>query len=173
MSRPTLLTFFLAACLAHAACGGERPAANNSAQNSAQGGAGVAAPPAASGDVEFAREAFRRLAEGDASVEEMIDWDNLVTLGDNFGAEYRKANDAGRAEARRDFVAGFSSSFKEEGGAADRVVNWREGSREDAGTVVAADMPTGARLLLTVTSDGGQRKISTLAAERPEEPKRP
>jgi hypothetical protein len=38
--------------------------------------------------------------------------------------------------------------------------------------VVAADLPTGATLLVTVEQKGGQRKLSALAAEQPEEPER-
>lgn len=170
MKRPQLTTptLLLAAAMLCAACG-ERSQQGGAQQNTSQQNS--AQTPAAQGpsnEVEVARETFRLLAEGDARVAEMIDWDNFVSLGDNLGAEYRKADDAERAEARDEYVKGFSSSFKEAGGAFDKIENWREASREPTRTVVAADMPTGARLLVTVTPVGGRPKVTALAAEQAE-----
>ncbi|HEX5708112.1 MAG TPA: hypothetical protein VFX96_12495 [Pyrinomonadaceae bacterium] len=164
LKRLVPLIFLLAAAFLFAACG-ERGQGGGASQNAQQN---AAQTPPAQNDVEFAREAFRLLAEGDGRVEEMIDWDNFVSFGDDFGAQYRKANDSGRAQARTDYVKSFSASLKEEGGAADKLANWREASKESGETVVAADMPSGARLLVTVAGAEGARRVSALAAEQPE-----
>jgi hypothetical protein len=172
MKRPGRLTthaFLLAAAALLSAACGERGQTGGAQQNAAQQNSSQAtAQQAASSDVEFAREAFRLLTEGDARVEEMIDWDNFVPFGENFGAGYRKADDSARAEKRSLYVETFSTSFKEEGGAFDKITNWREASSESGKTVVAADIPGGGRLLVTVAGAEGRRKISALAAEEPE-----
>lgn len=171
MKRPQLTTptLILAAAILLSACG-ERGQGGGAQQNASQQNTAQSSPAQApSAEIEFAREALRLLTEGDARVEEMIDWDNFVSLGDNLGTEYRRADDAARAQAREEYVKSFSSSFKEQGGAFDKFANWREASREPARTVVAADMPTGGRLLVTVAPVGGRPRVTSLAAEQADE----
>ncbi|HVF55564.1 MAG TPA: hypothetical protein VM934_05390 [Pyrinomonadaceae bacterium] len=118
------------------------------------------------GDVEFAREAFERLAGGDASAEEMVDWENLTALGMDVGAQYKLAPEARRGAFRKEFLAGFSSSFKKSGGSASTARNWRVESSGGDKTVVATDSPTGVVLLITVTHAGGRQKVSALEPKR-------
>lgn len=158
--RAFFACLLLAGCLACAACAG-----GNSNGGPAAGSQATGASPAPVGEVEFAREAFRRLVSGEAAAEEVFDWENLKTLGDDFGAEYRKeADDASKAEARKLFIEEFSASFKSNGGSPESFINWREESRQGDRTIVAADGAEGAKLLVTVARAGDRRKVVELSA---------
>lgn len=153
-------------CFVLAACAGresnEAPAGATApgASPATRGGVG-------GGEVEFAREAFRRLANGDASAEEMFDWENLKWLGDDLGAEYKSTpGDAERAELRRGLIEDFSSDFKASGASVDNLTNWREESSGGDGgrTTVAADGEGGAKLIFVVARAGGRQKIVEFGA---------
>lgn len=114
-------------------------------------------------DVDFAREVFRLLAEGDESAAEMIDWEHLSMAGLDVGANYRSlSGDAARANFQKSFIKGYSNSFKASGGTPDAGSNWREQSKDSTQTVVAADGPTGKVLLMTIVHPDGQQKLSVL-----------
>jgi hypothetical protein len=116
-------------------------------------------------DVEFAKEVFRLMGEGDETVTEMVDWEHLKMLGIDVGAMYPKSGDEARDRFVKGFLKGYSNSFKGKGGTAESVSNWREQSRDATNTVVAADNAGGQHLLMTVTHIEGQQKVSTLALE--------
>ena len=158
--RATLLVFVLVACVQAAACGGKK---------TGEGATNASAPPAADvaalSDVEFARDVFRRLAEGDPAVEPMLDWDTLKMPGGDVATEYDKLEDEeDRAEFRTGFIKGFARSFKASGGSAESALNWREESKEDGRTQVAADSQTGNTLVFTVVRKDGRQKLSELVA---------
>jgi hypothetical protein len=113
-------------------------------------------------DVEFAKEVFRLMAEGDETVMDMVDWEHLKMLGIDVGAMYPKSGDEARDRFARGFLKGYSNSFKSKGGSADNVSNWREQSRDASNTIVTADNAGGQHLAMTVTHIDGQQKVSTL-----------
>jgi hypothetical protein len=155
------LPLLLAVCLAAAACGGSK---SGGTQPSAATPSADATP--ALNDVEFAKDVFRRMAEGDPNVESMLDWENLIMPGGDVAAEYNEIPDEeDRAEFRREFIKGFSSQFKAAGGSTETAANWREESKDDEGrTLVATDSPTGNTLVFTVVREDGRQKVSELAA---------
>jgi len=114
-------------------------------------------------DVEFAKEAFRLLAEGDEAVVPMVDWEHLKMLGIDVGAMYLKSSDdASRDRFLIGFIKGYSKSFKEKGGSVNNASNWREQSRDASNTVVVADGPGGKPLSMTVAHIDGQQKVTSL-----------
>ncbi len=164
MKNSPLTVLLLAGCLLASACS-QQPAGDDARPAGSPAAAQSGAGPAKS-DVEFAREAFIRLSSGDEAAEGMIDWENLVAIGEDYGAEYRKLPEQDRAAERKDFIKGFSESFKESGGDPDKIGNWREESKEGDETVVVAELPNGAELLLIVTHRDGQQKLSELGARQ-------
>lgn len=115
-------------------------------------------------DVDFAKEAFKLLAEGDVAAADMIDWENLNVAGMDAGASYRPlASDTAREGFRNSFIKGYSNSFKASGGSADTLTKWRELSKDSSGTVVAADAPNGNSILITVSHKDNLQKVSVLA----------
>ncbi len=121
-----------------------------------------AGPPKA--DVDFAKEAFKLLVDGNVAAADMIDWEHLNMAGIDAGANYRAmTTDASREGFRNSFIRSYSESFKTSGASADVLSNWREQSRDSSNTVVAADAPNGNSLLITVSHADGQQKISVLA----------
>jgi hypothetical protein len=117
----------------------------------------------AKNDVEFAREVFQLMQEGDMTVEDMLDWEHLNMIGvADVGPMYRQMDgEEMRARFRKGFINGYSSSFKKSSGRTVSLSNWREQSRTPTDTQVAADGPGGKLLLMTVTHIDGQQKIST------------
>jgi hypothetical protein len=114
-------------------------------------------------DIEFAKKVFQLLGDGDETAKSMIDWENLKMMGIDVGAMYRKTSgEAARDKETSEFIRGYSSSFKKSGGSVDNLSNWREQSRDATNTVVAADVPMGRLLLITVTHINGQQKVSTV-----------
>lgn len=161
--RATLLVLLLIACLQPAACGGRKTGEGTTARPTP---AGTTAPNApALSDVEFAKDVFRRMAEGDPAVEPMLDWETLRMPGGDVASEYNEIPDEeNRAEFRREFIKGFATSFKAAGGDAGSATNWREESKDDGGTQVATDSPTGNTLVFTVVRKDGRQKLSELVA---------
>lgn len=115
-------------------------------------------------DTEFAKEAFRLLAEGDEAAAAMLDWEHLHMLGVDVGAMYRRVADSGNArpEFIKGFIASYSRSFKSKGGSVVNASNWREHSRDAANTVIATDNQAGKAMLITVTRIDGHQKISRM-----------
>jgi hypothetical protein len=113
-------------------------------------------------DVEFAREAFQLLAEGDEAAAEMLDWERLKMIGIDVGAMYRQSSESDRQTFPTAFIKGYSQSFKGKGGSADKLSNWREQSRDGSNTVVVADVWSGQLLTMTVSHINGQQKVSTI-----------
>lgn len=114
-------------------------------------------------DVDFAREVFKLMAEGDIAAAEMIDWEQLNVAGVDAGATYRVlGSDAAKENFRKSFLKGYSTSFKNSGGNADNVTNWREQSKDASKTIVAASGPNEGMLLITVTHTDGQQYVSAL-----------
>ena len=156
--RAALLSLALAVCLQAAACGGRK-----TGEGTTPAAAPAADAPALS-DVEFAKDVFRRMAEGDPAVEPMLDWETLRMPGGDVAAEYNEiAGEDDRAEFRRNFIKGFSTSFKAAGGSAESGKNWREESKEGDRTMVATDSPTNT-LVFTVVHKDGRQKLSELVA---------
>lgn len=114
-------------------------------------------------DVDFAKEVFRLLADGDQSVADLIDWDNLSVAGIDAGGNYKSmTTEASKETFRNSFIKGYSTSFKNSGGNPNVLKNWREQSKDGSKTIVAADGPNGKTLLLTVVHTNGQQYVSTL-----------
>jgi hypothetical protein len=114
-------------------------------------------------DVEFAKEVFQLLQDGDMAAEDLLDWEHLNMVGvADVGPMYSQiSGEDSRARFRKGFINGYSSSFKKSGGSVVSLSNWREQSRDATNTQVAADGPGGKLLLMTVTHIDGQQKIST------------
>lgn len=172
LSALSLLILSFAAASACGGGGGGGAGANSAQQAQGANAARIADESSQKSDVDFARETLKRLAEGDASVEEAFDWDNFAAFGEDFGADYRNMPEPERAEERRDFIEGFSREFKGAGGDFSKTGNWREESKDAQGTVVAVDYPTGATLFATVAQRDGRRVISRLEAKGPAESER-
>jgi hypothetical protein len=113
-------------------------------------------------DIEFAREVFTLLQDGDMAAEDMLDWEHLNMSGvADVGSMYRQINgEDARARFRTGFINGYSSSFKKSGASVASLSNWREQSRDATNTQVAADGPGGKLFLMTVTHIDGQQKVS-------------
>ena len=115
-------------------------------------------------DVDFAKEAFKLLSDGDMAAADMVDWENLNVAGMNAGASYKPlSSESAREGFRKSFIEGYSRSFKSSGGNADVLGNWREQSKNGSQTVVAADAPNGNSILITVSHPDGEQKVSALA----------
>jgi hypothetical protein len=114
-------------------------------------------------DVDFAREVFNLMAEGNIAAAEMIDWEHLNVAGMDAGATYRVlGSDAAKENFRKSFINGYSTSFKSSGGNVDAVKSWREQSKDSSKTIVAANGPNAGTLLITITYIDGQQYVSAL-----------
>jgi hypothetical protein len=114
-------------------------------------------------DVDFARDVFNLMAEGDIAAAEMIDWEHLNVAAMDAGATYRSlSSEAAKENFRKSFLKGYSTSFKSSGGKVDAVTNWREESKDADKTIVAASGPNKGTLLITVTHTDGQPYVSAL-----------
>jgi len=84
-------------------------------------------------------------------------------MGVDVGAMYKSTSgDDARNRETTNFIRGYSTSFKKSGGTVEALTNWREDSRAGTNTVVAADIRSSQRLLITVAHIDGQQKVSTL-----------
>jgi hypothetical protein len=114
-------------------------------------------------DVEFARDVFQLMAQGDPAAGDLIDFDHLSVAGIDVGTQYRTlTTDGARENFRSAFIRGYANSFKSYGGSADVLANWREQSKDATKTVVIADGPNKRSLLITVTRIDGQQYVSAL-----------
>jgi hypothetical protein len=114
-------------------------------------------------DVEFAKEVFQLLAEGDEAVEEMLDWEHMKVNGIlDVGAGYRNITEEDERDSfRKAFIKGYANNFNKSGGRVENLSNWREQSRDSSNTVVAAEGMNRKLVLFTVTHINGQQKVST------------
>ena len=120
-----------------------------------------AGPPKS--DVDFAKDVFQMMGDGNTDVIDMLDWENLKMVGVDIGEQYRAASgDSAREAFQESFLRGYSNSFKSSGGNAAAMKNWREQSKDPSNTVVAGDVPNGQTLLITVTHTNGQQYVSSL-----------
>ena len=120
-----------------------------------------AGPPKS--DVDFAKEVFQMMGDGDVNVVDMLDWENLKMVGVDVGAQYKSVtSDSERETFQESFLRGYSNSFKSSGGNAAGMKNWREQSKDASNTVVAGDVPNGQTLLITVTHTNGLQYVSSL-----------
>lgn len=126
----------------------------------------IGKPKATVSDLDFARTAFKALAHGDTAARNLVDWDNFQAMGQNMGAVYKSLpDDKQRAAFRSSLVTSFSASFKKSGASAETLSNWRvksAGKGATADTVIAADSPNKATLLLTVSKRNGSQKLAAL-----------
>lgn len=114
-------------------------------------------------DVEFARDVFQRMAQGDTTVGELIDFEHLSVAGIDVGGQYRNlSSDTSREAFRSSFIKGYANSFKSSGGNGDVLTNWREQSKDAGKTVVAGDGPNKRSILITVTRVDGEQYVSAL-----------
>lgn len=114
-------------------------------------------------DVDFAKDVFTSLANGDTAVENLIDWETFTSLGINVASQYNaQPNEAAKGGFRTGFITSFSKSFQATGARAESLTNWRVQSQDATKTVVAADTPKGAVLLITVGKRDGQQKVTEL-----------
>ncbi len=134
------------------------------ASSGSAGGVSVTPAPPASASTDltaFAQRAFGALARGDSAAEADLDWETLQTMTMNAGAAYNMLpNEIEKAGFRRSFIAQFSASFQRSGASADALSNWRLQGQDSARAVIAADSPTGATLLVTVSKRDDKPRIS-------------
>lgn len=169
MRRLLLLFLLAAACCLSAGCGG-RGRGDNSSSSTAGKSAGAngnnAASKPAKDDVAFARDAVEGLLDGDASVADAFDWENLKVPGADAGAAYRDMpDDENRAEFQRGFIEKFSESFKASGASKDDLTKWRELSKEGETTIIAVDTRTGKTMRVFVVRRDGQQLVSELSID--------
>lgn len=172
MRRSLLLFLLAAACCLGAGCGG-RSRGDNSSSGAAgktaganSGNAGAAASKPAKDDVAFARDAVEGLLDGDASVADAFDWENLQVPGADAGAAYSEMpDDENRVEFQRGFIEKFSESFKASGASKDDLTKWRELSKEGETTIVAAETRTGKTMRVFVVRRDGRQLVSELSID--------
>ncbi|HEX8889001.1 MAG TPA: hypothetical protein VF779_07480 [Pyrinomonadaceae bacterium] len=120
-----------------------------------------AGPPKS--DVDFAKQVFQMMADGDINVVDMLDWESLKIAGMDIGAQYKNvSSDSTRETFQESFLRGYSKSFQSSGGNVSAMTNWREQSKDPSGTVVASNLPNGQTILFTVTNKNGLQYVSTI-----------
>lgn len=164
--RRSLLLFLLAAvCCLSAGCGARNRGGNSGATTAGANGNNRASPTKpAKDDVTFAKDAVEGLLNGDASVADAFDWENLKVPGADAGAAYQDLpDDENRVEFQRGFIEKFSESFKASGASVDDLTNWREQSKEGETTIVAVDTVTGKTMRVFVVRRDGRQQVSELS----------
>jgi hypothetical protein len=117
--------------------------------------------------LEFAMRAFELLSQGDLSVEEMIDWDNLNIEGRDFGAMMKQIAASTQRDLstfRKEFITNFGSYYKGSGDGPLR--KWQIDSRNGERTIVAASSVKGEVILFTVSILGGRQVISAMNSRK-------
>lgn len=164
--RRSLLLFLLAAlCCLSAGCGARNRGGNSNTTAGANGNSNAAAATKpAKDDVAFAKDAVEGLLEGDASVADAFDWENLKVPGADAGEAYKDLPDEeNRVEFQRGFIEKFSESFKASGASVNDLTNWREQSKEGETTIVAVDTVTGKTMRVFVVRRDGRQQVSELS----------
>lgn len=169
MKRLLLLLWLAAICGAVAGCAARNENGNNKAAMGASGASGnapAAAVAPAKTDVVFAREAVEGLLNGDQSVADHFDWENLKVPGADAGSAYRELpDDENREGFRQGFIEKFSESFKASGASVGDLKNWREHSKHGETNVVAVDTKTGKTMRVFVVRRNGRQQVSELVIE--------
>lgn len=144
------------------ACGAR--SRSDSATGTVNGNDSAVARPAMT-EVEFARDTVERLLNGDPTVEEAFEWENLKVPGAaDAGEAYSELpDDENRPEFRKGFIEKFSESFKSSGASVADLKNWREQSRNGETIIVAADTTGGKPLFVTVVRRDKRQKISEIS----------
>jgi hypothetical protein len=166
MKRLLLLLWLASICGALAGCAAKNENGNNKAATGASGNAPAAAVAPAKTDVVFAREAVEGLLDGDQSVADHFDWENLKVPGADAGSAYRELpDDENREGFRQGFIEKFSESFKASGASVSDLKNWREQAKQGETGVVAVDTVTGKTMRVFVVRRNGRQQVSELAIE--------
>jgi hypothetical protein len=150
-----------------AGCSSRNRAGSSSVTTNASG-AGNNPPAAAPAktDAVFAREAVEGLLNGDASVADAFDWENLKVPGADAGSAYRELpDDENRQGFREGFIEKFSESFKASGAKIGDLKNWREQGKEGETSVVAVDTKTGKTMRVLIVRRNGRQQVSELTIE--------
>jgi len=163
--KRSLLLFLLAAlCCLSAGCGARNRGGNSNTTARANGNAAASTTKPAKDDVAFAKDAVEGLLNGDASVADAFDWENLKVPGANAGEAYKDLPDEeNRVEFQRGFIEKFSESFKASGASVNDLTNWREQSKEGETTIIAVDTVTGKTMRVFVARRDGRQQVSELA----------
>ena len=123
--------------------------------------------PSTNEALEFTRKVFELLSRGDLAVEEMIDWDNLILEGKDFGAMLRQMAASAQKDVsafRKELITNFGSYYK--GSGDGPLSKWQIDSRTADATVVAASSPKGEVILFTVSVRGGKQVVSALNSRK-------
>ncbi|HYG09421.1 MAG TPA: hypothetical protein VD835_05565 [Pyrinomonadaceae bacterium] len=165
MKRSLLLFVLATGCCLSAGCGAKNQG-GGATGNTASANANTGAATPAKADAVFAREAVEGLLGGDAGVADAFDWENLKVPGADAGEAYREMpDDENREEFQKGFIEKFSESFKQSGASVSDLKNWREESKEDDTTVIAADTTTGKTMRVFVVRREGRQLVSELLIE--------
>jgi hypothetical protein len=132
------------------------------ARSAADPGREHAKPSGASVAIDFAKKALKALVEQDPAAEQMIDWEDLKFSDQDFGAMVKQAaGEAGIAEFRKQFLAGFPDLFRKSyGTSVSALMNWRIASERP--TVVDVDTPNFTTIHLLLSVKRGKPLISGL-----------
>jgi hypothetical protein len=168
MKRSLLLLWLAIICGMLAGCASKNQNGNQAATTGANGAgnkAGTASAPAKS-DAEFAREAVEGLLNGDTSVADAFDWENLIVPGADAGSAYQELpDDENREGFRQGFIKKFSESFKASGASVGDLKNWREQGKDGDATIVAVDTVTGKTMHVFVVRHDGRQQVAEIAIE--------
>jgi hypothetical protein len=167
MKRSLLLLWLAAICCAFAGCAAKNQNGNQQGATGASGATNnVPAAAPAKTDVVFARETVEGLLNGDTSIADAFDWENLKVPGADAGSAYRELPDEeNRAEVREDFIKNFSESFKASGANVSDLKNWREEAKQGETATVAVDTTTGKTMRVFVVRRNGRQQVSELTIE--------
>ena len=115
-------------------------------------------------NTEVAKKIFGQMADGDTTVVQDIDWDNLKVSTVDVSQQYKALPDAQNKSAfTTTFITSYSKSFKATGATASMLETWtEEGTSGDNITVVGkTNHNTGVRL--TLAKKNGSRLLTGIA----------
>lgn len=166
-----LLWLSIFCCAILAGCAAKNENSNNKAATANATGASGAADNAttsapAKADAVFAREAVEGLLDGDTTVADSFDWENLKVPGADVGSAYQEMpDDENREGFRQGFIKKFSESYKASGASVSSLKNWREQAKEGDANVVLVDTVTGKTMRVFVVRRNGRQQVSEMAIE--------
>jgi hypothetical protein len=115
---------------------------------------------------ELCRDIFRGLVEGNQSMQNYIDWDNLNAFGMDIGATYSSyPNSKVKEGYRREFYRAFSLQFRSIGGTFASYTNWRIYKKSILGTIVAVDCKPQSKTILFTLSGLEKKKLTNIKWE--------
>ncbi|HJR06746.1 MAG TPA: hypothetical protein VJ842_05780 [Pyrinomonadaceae bacterium] len=164
-----LLFLLVAVCCLSAGCAARNRgdgSSNTSGANAGANGnnAAATATKPSKDDVAFAKDAVEGLLDGDTSVADAFDWENLKVPGADAGDAYKDLpDDENRVEFQKGFIEKFSQSFKASGASVNDLTNWREQSKDGETTIVAVDTVTGKTMRVFVVHSDGRQQVSELS----------